>query len=143
MIDMLVGISCQAMGCRALEGIRVHLQAEDCRKIIHELEKIDSRAESTNEVIKRERRWSRENFGWRGRLVAFMVRQNLRQAEQRTAAKSQAQQIASQSLLIHLAAHAYELEKGRPPQTIADLTPGYLKSVPIDPVTGTNTVNLP
>jgi hypothetical protein len=37
--------------------------------------------------------------------------------------------------MINAAARAFELEKGRPPQSIADLVPDYLKAVPKDPVT--------
>ena len=43
-------------------------------------------------------------------------------------------------LMIDLGARVYELEKGRPPRTITDLVPSYLKAIPQDPFTGTNLV---
>lgn len=39
-------------------------------------------------------------------------------------------------LLLGIAAHAYELEHGRPPATARDLVPHYVKSIPLDPATG-------
>ena len=36
---------------------------------------------------------------------------------------------------IQLAAHAYELDHGKPPTATRDLVPQYLKSVPHDPAT--------
>jgi hypothetical protein len=40
--------------------------------------------------------------------------------------------------MISFATRAYELEKGKPPASIADLAPAYLKAIPQDPVTKTN-----
>jgi len=42
--------------------------------------------------------------------------------------------------MLTLAARAYELEKGQPPKNLAALIPSYLKSLPLDPDTGTNLV---
>ena len=39
-------------------------------------------------------------------------------------------------LQLRLAAHAYELEQGKPPASVKELVPDYLKSVPVDPATG-------
>jgi hypothetical protein len=41
-------------------------------------------------------------------------------------------------MTVDLAARAYELERGTPPKSFADLVPAYLKAVPHDPLTGTN-----
>ena len=43
--------------------------------------------------------------------------------------------------MVDLAARAYELDKGHPPASAADLVPEYLKAVPQDPVTGTNMIS--
>ena len=45
--------------------------------------------------------------------------------------------------MIALAARAYELEKGKPPSSADALVPGYLETVPQDPVTGTNMIYRP
>ena len=126
-----------------MEGICDRLPAEDCRKTILDLEKIASRTEPADEVLKSEHRWTRENFGWRERIAALMTWKSLRTFERKIVAKFQAQQSANQLLLIHLASRAYELEKGQPPKAIVDLTPDYLKSIPRDPITKEPMVRLP
>ena len=45
--------------------------------------------------------------------------------------------------MLALAARAYELDKGHPPASAADLVPDYLKAIPQDPVTGTNLIYSP
>ena len=39
-------------------------------------------------------------------------------------------------LIIDLAVRAYELDRGRPANSLNDLVPNYLESVPLDPATG-------
>ena len=97
---------------------------------------MEAKAESGAEVVQQERSWSRRTFGWRGRFSALVMRGSLRQSEQKMIAKLQAQQKAERFLLIGLAARAYESEKGQRPKIVGDLVPGYLKSVPQDPLTG-------
>jgi competence protein ComGC len=45
--------------------------------------------------------------------------------------------------MVDFAVRAYELDKGHPPASLADLVPGYLKIIPQDPLTGTNMVYPP
>jgi hypothetical protein len=58
-------------------------------------------------------------------------------------AKAKAQQTRTRLLLIQLAARAYELEKGQRPKSLADLVPVYLKTIPQNPLTGTNMAYYP
>ena len=76
-------------------------------------------------------------FGWRGQIVRLMAWQRLKQNEQKTIGKLQAQQRVARQLLLSLAVRAYELEKGQPPNQVTDLVPLYIKAVPQDPLTGT------
>lgn len=129
-IDMLVGVACQSIGCRALQKLSNELQASDCREAIRQLEDIDAKAESATEVIDHERSWSRRAFGLRGQLLRLLTIQRLKQAEQTAAAKLQAQQKSERLLLIGLAARVYELDKGQRPRSVSDLVPNYLKAPP-------------
>ena len=45
--------------------------------------------------------------------------------------------------MVRLASRAYALDKGRRPTALTELVPGYLKSVPQDPVTGTDMLYRP
>ena len=139
-IDMLVGVACRSLGRQGLQGLLANLKAPECREVVHQLEDIDSKSESATEVASHERSWSRRTFGWRGQLVRLITRQRLKQSEQKTIGKLQAQQRAERLLLISLAARAYELEKGERPKNVAELVPNYLKALPQDPVSGTDII---
>lgn len=45
--------------------------------------------------------------------------------------------------MVAFAAHAYELEHQQKAGSLTDLVPAYLKTIPQDPLTGTNMVFLP
>jgi hypothetical protein len=98
-IDMLVGVACQALGCQAMQGVLNQLQAPDCRAAIRQLEEMDSKAESATDVVNQEHRWSRRTFGWRGQVARLATWRALRQTEQQTTAKLQAQQRRERRLL--------------------------------------------
>jgi hypothetical protein len=142
-IDALVGLACQPIGCQALQRLSNNLQAPDCREAIRQLEEMDSKAESVTEIINRERSWSRSTFGWRGQLARLMTSKSLRQTEQGVTAKLQAQERTARLLLIDLAARAYELDKRKRPTTVQDLMPNYLKAAPRDPVSGSEMIKVP
>ena len=135
-IDMLVGVAFRSLGCQAMEGVCAQLQATDCREAIRQMEELEATSQPGGEVLQQERIWSRRTFGWRGRIAALVMRGSLRQNEQKMIAKLQAQQKVEGLLLIGLAAHAYELEKGQRLKIVGDLVPVYLKRVPQDPLTG-------
>ena len=59
---------------------------------------------------------------------------------QKAEQKFQTQGQKRRTLLVGIAAGAYELEKGQPPKTASDLVPDYLQEIPQDPISGTNTV---
>lgn len=142
-IDMLVGVACQSIGCQAMQRLANELQVSDCREAIRQLEEMDAKAETATEIIDHERNWSRHAFGWRGQLVRLMTMQRLKQTEQTTITKLQGQQRAERFLLISLAARAYELDKGQRPNNVTDLVPDYLKAPPRDPVSGSAMITVP
>ena len=98
--------------------------------------------------MQQENVWSRRSFpGLQGqtirlyyKLVYYRTRE---QHLQRALDTINSTQKKEDQLLIDLAARAYELDKGHPPASAADLMPEYLKAIPQDPVTGTNMVRLP
>ena len=71
-------------------------------------------------------------------IAAALEFRSLKQTEQGVTAKLTAQQTRARRLLIELAARAYELEKGERPKNLTNLVPAYLKTIPQDPLTGTN-----
>ncbi len=143
LIDALVGIAVEAMGTAQIEKLTPTLDAMVCRRIATVLEAAEAHRESVETVLQQERAWTRRNYGIRGQLVWLLNFNSVRKTEQSFAARSNAQQIRANALMVKLAARAYELEHGARPQGFADLVPAYLKAVPLDPATGTNMLYLP
>jgi len=146
-IDALVGLACEAIGIARLEALTTTLDAKQCRTVIPTLELIDGNRETFADVMKQEKTWSRQAFGWRGRIQVLVLqifrRDLLAPSRQKLESKFQTAAGRRRRLLINLANRAYELEKGKRPATIAELAPGYLKAIPPDPVTAAPMADLP
>jgi len=74
--------------------------------------------------------------GLKYRIEELITAAETKAARDRTEQKWKAQQVRTRTLMLDFAAHAHELDKSHRPASASDLVPTYLKSVPIDPVTG-------
>jgi hypothetical protein len=137
-IDSLVSIAIDTIGTARLEKLAPTLDAKQCREAASALEACEARRQSTDTIMRQERAWARRVWGFKGQIVRLLTFRALKQIKQGWVAKAKAQQTRTQSLVIQLAARAYELEKGERPKSLADLVPVYLKTIPQDPSTGTN-----
>jgi len=142
LIDSLVGIAIEALGSTPLQPLVSRLNAKECREAIQALEIIENKREPFEEVWKHEKDWSRRSFPW-GHRVVGEFQQLFRYGsisffEKRATQKFRTIDHRRKNLMIDLAAHAYELEKGKRPKDVSELVPGYLKAAPLDPLTGTN-----
>jgi hypothetical protein len=133
-----VGVAVEAIGTVKMERLAQKLDAKQCREAVAALESCEGQREPTQAILARERAWARRAYGLKGQLARLVTFKSLKQDEQRIAAKLTAQQTREQVLLIQLASRAYELEKGERPRTLGVLVPVYLKTIPLNPVTGTN-----
>jgi len=138
MIDALVSVAIEALGMEHLEKLTPNLDAKQCREVASALETAESGREPVETILKQEHAWQRRTFGFERPIDWLLHFRGEHEVEQRCASKVQRQQTRTRVLLIQLAARAYELEKGERPKGLADLVPGYLKSIPRDPLTGTN-----
>ena len=140
-IDELVGISSAWYGETQLQGIVTNLDASSCRHAAATLETLAGDRQSWAAALQQEEAWYRRALGWRSesfKLIYFLARQHsFNNAKEKL---DQFQQEENR-LLVDLAARAYQLDKGKPPASGADLVPDYLKTVPQVPVTGTNIVS--
>lgn len=144
LIDQLVEIAMEAVGTSHLQKIIDQLDAKSCRESAATLETLDSQRQTWPEVMQQEQAWSRRTFtSLRYRIYRPVLDKMLKKASNNAEQKFKAQQTKTRQLLIDLAARAYELDKGHPPASVADLVPDYLKAIPQDPVTGTNLVYSP
>jgi hypothetical protein len=136
LISKLVGLACEAMAIHHLRRLSDSLDAAKCREVARVLQTIDDREEPVADTLEQERLWSRKTFGIRGQLEGLLMYKQRAATTARVVAKIQATQARRRQMILDFAARAYELEKGKPPQSAADLVPEYLKAVPKDPVTG-------
>jgi hypothetical protein len=144
LIDQLVGTAIEAIATRDLTNLIDRLDAKSCRETAATLETFDSQKQSWDDVVRQENTWSRRTFtGLRYRLSLLVSGQTLRQSQLSAKLKFEKQQIKTRQLIIDFAERAYELDKGHPPASLADLMPDYLKAIPQDPLTGTNIVYSP
>ena len=144
LIDGMIGIAIESMGTVQLKNFITGLDAKSCREIARELEVLDARRQTWEELLNQENYWSRQTFTGLNYVVARLFMSGQTKATEAKAKKKFLQQeINNRNLLIELATRAYELEKGRHPSSTRDLVPEYLKAIPQDPTTGTNLTYLP
>ncbi len=139
-IDKLVGVAIEAIGLEPLRMLSPRLDVEQCRKLIVVLETLEAQREPFDEVFRNERAYVKHTVRLHerlGGLVAFRAIQRTNASAQQ---KLQQWELQARTTLVDLAVRAYELEKGQRPTNWAALVPGYLKAIPLDPITGTNLV---
>jgi len=137
LIDSLVGLACESIGLTPLRALTSKLEAKPCLDLIQVLEQLDLQRDSVQETLRIEKTWGQRAYGWRSLMLTIFGRNSMRPAQQKFEQKVQTHQTTLREFLIELASRAYELEQGRRPNALADLTPKYLKSIPLDPSTGT------
>lgn len=137
LITRLVGIACEAIGCRALAEVVPRVGPEDARIVLQDLEKFDANRVTWEEVRRNEKYYarrlpsSRSNpvarvMGWwQGRQVLYLgeTRHKMLMARERLLAGE-------------LALRCYEAEKGHPPARLDEGVTNYLSKVPQDPFSG-------
>lgn len=137
LITRLVGMACEAMGCRALARVAPRLGRADSLIILKDLERFEAARVSWAEVVKNEKSRTPDRVGNRSNPVArvmnwWRTRQTIHQAETRDKI------VLAQERLVagELALRCYESEKGHPPARLDEGVTNYLSKVPQDPFTG-------
>jgi hypothetical protein len=148
LMDEMIGIAIGSTGVGQLQTIATNLDAKTCRETAATLETLTSQTQTWNETMQQENAWSRRSFsGLRGRTVRLYYQLAYSWTRERNHQRAidtiNSTQKKESQLLVNLATRAYELDKGHPPASAADLVPEYLKAIPQDPVTGTNMVYSP
>ena len=143
LIDALVRVACETYGITALQTLNTNLNANQCRELVRSLEAIEKTRETTEQVFVNEKNWIR-GLPFHQRFTGFFAMifgdPTLKKVKSSATLKFHAKDKQRLELMIQVAVRAFELEKGTPPKTISDLAPDYLKTIPTDPLTGTNMV---
>jgi len=136
-INRLVGVACEAIGCVRLEKLVPKLKDGEARLVITELENIDAVRVSWAEVRRNEDRFARYQLSKGFNPITWVMtrwqgRRSLQRAEMR-----HNKVIAHERLLaVELALRCYESQRGRAPVGLDELLPDYLSKVPQDPFSG-------
>lgn len=138
-----VGIYCEEIGRQGLQSFTSNLPPGLCREVTAKLETVDAEEESFSEIWTHTKKVIRDASTLREKLKSWREFLTIGEFKRDSKSKFDANARERRKLMVTFAARAYELEKGKPPVTIADLVPNYLKAIPKDPVTGTNMVLVP
>jgi len=138
LIDELVGIAIEAIGTSYLEKLTNHLDATTYHETAAALETLDSQRQAWSQFMQQEDKWREAFARLQKRKVPKTEVRSLQNIDQVCELKFKTQAKKTRQLMVDLAARAYELDKGKPPASVSDLVPDYLKAIPQDPFTGGN-----
>jgi hypothetical protein len=136
MVVKLVGIACETSASEELRALIGGIGANKCREVAQSLETIDATEEPAEENLRQEAKWMRAANSLRERISDLLDFRSVRQIKKGFVVRFYTNALRRRRMEIEFAARAYELEKGKPPQSMADLVPEYLKTVPKNPATG-------
>jgi len=134
MINRLVGVACEAIGDTPLSKLVPKLKPDEARRVIVELEKIESAGITWEEVRRNENRFARYQLSKGFNPITFvMTRWESWQARQRAEMRHKRIVAHLRLLIAELALRCYQSDKARAPTSLEQLVPGYLQRVPVDP----------
>ena len=136
LINRLVGVACESIGLRALQPLSQSLDARECADVASALEEVDTKEEPIAEMMAQEKVFYAKVSDLRERFLHLVNYRGFQATMKRVTDKVNANTKNRRQVMVDFASRAYELGKGRRPASLAELVPGYLKAVPVDPVTG-------
>jgi hypothetical protein len=144
LIDQLVSIAIERGGTEELQRLLPQLDAKTCCETAVTLEKLDAQRQTWDDVMWQEHYWSHKAFpGIWPQIMRIMQYNSLKKTYATSKHDFETQQTITRELAIDFATRAYGLENRHPPVKVTDLATNYLRTIPIDPATGTNMVYLP
>lgn len=144
MIHRLVGIACEGIGNTRLVKLLPHLPCEQLRPLAAELQRIDETSVPWREVLQNERRFARAqagNFPNPMRLIQawWQTRASVNQSAERHSLAAAHLRL----LFVEMALRARRCDDGRGPETLAQLAPQDLKTLPLDPFSDSSLIYRP
>lgn len=134
LVDQLVGLMIEGFGHDSLCETLHQLDANECRNTITALVEIDRGRESSNDVLRRERIWAENAYGWFGHFRRSLDDIVLSEGSPWFAVLARKRvEAATQLLIAELALRAFQLQRGELPDRFAELTPEFVAELPFDP----------
>ncbi len=142
-IDGLTGLAVETIGAGMLRGQVPGLDATACRNAARELEQLEARRESSERILKTEKTWSGASYGLISRIGDRFFQKTYADRYAKFNDRYQETIKRTRRLMLLLASRAIELETHKRPANTADLVPGVLKAVPLDPVSNEPMTDIP
>ncbi|KAF0172981.1 MAG: Uncharacterized protein FD161_3886 [Limisphaerales bacterium] len=143
LVDGITGLALEVIGGASLQSLLPQLDAAFCRESAVTLEKLLAARAQPEAIITTEQAWSRRQFGLVDVIGGWLGREGHARRFAEFSKKANDATARTQRLMLRLAARAYELDEKRPPATVAELVPKYLKTVPLDLQTGKAVQEIP
>lgn len=136
-IDFLVGMALETQALTLLTNMLPELDEGQCQRIVEAMERNFHQHESLDSMLDRERRWALGSIG----LFPYLVtkfhpgsKSRLQRVHQNIVTNWQSRWRDGREIQIRIAARGFALANGRPPTSVTELVPAYLREVPVDPV---------
>jgi hypothetical protein len=133
LVDGINALVVETIGVGSLRAQLPHLDAAFCRDAARELERAETRRERPERILECEKEWAAASFGIVSRFGGFLLRRTEAKRQQEFAVRYHDTVRRTRRLMVALAARAVELEMGRRVTDTAELVPGILRTVPLDP----------
>ena len=142
--DAMIGQSIEGLSQEPLRRMLGALDASSCREVTETLEALDAQRESWKDISERSQEFARQvNSSLKSRLTGLLRRGTTGTNSKPPDQIFRERLAKSRQLMLAFAARAYELDHKQKLSDFAYLVPAYLKTIPQDPLTGTNMVFTP
>ncbi len=136
LVDGLTGLTIELVGGAALRAQAANLGGGACGKAAQAIEACEVRREPAAQVLATETAWSRASFGLVSQLGGLLASRGSAERFKDFRSRHEDTVRRTRRLALLLAVRAWEQETGRPVAKPAEVVPGILKAVPVDPGTG-------
>ncbi len=137
---MLTGTAMERVGTSRLWKIHANLTPDELRKLVKDLERVRAAREGFDLAAAREFAFTDRTYGWMHRVLSVTSKFTGYDSTARVMSVSKTayeRRTKNMSLLLaELAVAAYRKEHGEAPNTLDQLVPDYLTTVPLDPRSG-------
>lgn len=143
LFEKLAGMAVESIGILGIERVARKLSAAESKTVLEKLIEMDAHPDNPDEFIERDSLYFQQTktlSEWIKGAWDLKTLHPDRIIDDKFIEKVHHTTRIRRRLILRLAAHIYQLEKGSPPRQMSDLVPDILPTIPVDPETGTNLV---
>ena len=139
LVASLTGMAIEGMGHASLYKSLSNLSSDECHSTISRLVEHQSRCESLDDLLLRERIVAENMYGYLWHFLTLLQQWTSSDGSEQAARLAHARnQAATRLLIAELGVRAFHLERGKLPDQLEQLTPEFLAELPVDPFDPSN-----